>query len=209
MLLAHGQLFVGRRGGDHARTDGLADLDCRDAHAAGRAQHEHGLARFQLAAVDHRMVRSAVGQRKGRGGLEVDARRHRHDRGGGRLGLRGKRAIAQVGDDLVARLDMGDACAHRVDHAGQFGAGAERQGRLGLVFVLDDEHIREVDGGRLHVDDHFARARHQVGQGFHGQRIRGAPGFAKYGFHLVSVRYVWHSAPVKLMRAGRASVAYK
>jgi hypothetical protein len=42
------------------------------SYATGRAEHKHGLAGFQCAAIDDRVMRGSVGKRDGRRAREVD-----------------------------------------------------------------------------------------------------------------------------------------
>src|SRR6186713_925374 len=51
---------LGRGSGDHARTEGLGDLDGGGTHATCCTQYQHSLTGLQLRAIDQRMVRRGV-----------------------------------------------------------------------------------------------------------------------------------------------------
>jgi len=59
-----------------------------------------------------------------------------------------RETLARLGDDVA----QGRAVAQRGDDACSLGAGNERKRRLGLVFALDKQDVREVHPGGLHVD---------------------------------------------------------
>jgi hypothetical protein len=62
--------------------------------------------------------------------------------------------------------------AGRSNHASELAARRKRQRRLELIFVLDDENIREVDARRLDVDDDLVGTRCRRGQFFDDERFR-------------------------------------
>ena len=66
---------------------------------------------------------------------------------------------------------------------GDFAAGGERQRRLELVLVLDNQHVRKVDAGSLDVDHHLALAGDRRIDFLQNQRFGGAERLAHDGFH--------------------------
>jgi hypothetical protein len=64
--------------GDHARAHDLAQLDGREPGAAGRAQHQQGLAALHARAILQGVLRGAVRHHERSRGLHADAARHGH-----------------------------------------------------------------------------------------------------------------------------------
>jgi hypothetical protein len=127
------------------------------------------------------MVGGAVRADEGRGVVEGEAARQRHDEIGIHAGVRGEAAHAAERRDGVADLELRHAVAHRVHHAGVFRARHERQRRLHLVLVLHDQQVGKVEAGRADGDPHFARLRLRRGQflprqGFGADRVVADPG---------------------------------
>src|SRR5690606_16727793 len=89
----------------------------------------------------------------------------------------------------VPGLEAGDALAHRLDDAGDFTAGRERQLGNELVLLLDDQGVREIHPGGLDVDQDLAGARHGICDFLDHERLGRAPCLATYGFHAVSGCY--------------------
>jgi hypothetical protein len=67
-----------------------------------------------------------------------------------------KRAVGRERDHLVADPRVLHAFADFLDDAGELAPGRERQRRLELVLVLDDQHVGEIHARRLHRDHDFA-----------------------------------------------------
>ena len=63
--------------------------------------------------------------------------------------------------------------------------GRERQRRLELVLVLDDQHVGEVDARGLDRDHHFAGAGLRRGQILDDERLRRAVLLAEHSFHRI------------------------
>ena len=74
---------------------------------------------------------------------EVHPGRHRQQARFLRLHFLRERAVAGERHHPIARLHARDAVADRLDDARQLAAGRERQRRLELVLVLDDQDVRE------------------------------------------------------------------
>ena len=87
---------------------------------------------------------------------------------------------------MVTHLEMADIAANCRDHAGQFGTRRERQLGLELVFVLDDQHIREVHAGRFHVDNDVIFPTYRIGDFLVHERIGQAVRLAHQCFHSAS-----------------------
>ena len=175
--------FIGRCGCDHACTGGLGNLDGRRADATGRAQHQHGFAGLELAAVDQRMVRGGVNHDEGRCVDRRKTGRQRHAQRSWRQRVRAKTAGARQAGHALADLEVGDAFAHRLDTASVFGTRHKGQGRLHLVLVLHDQQVGEVQTGGLDGDAHLSGARHRRGQLFPGQGVDTDRVFTEPGMH--------------------------
>src|SRR5690606_32653164 len=82
--------------------------------------------------------------------------------------------------------------ADRADHPRDFGAGRERQRRLVLVPVLDDEDVGKVHAGCLDAHHHLARLGGERRKLLDHQGIRRSPRLAQNRFHrrAVSSRYL-------------------
>ncbi len=155
------ELLVGRRGGDDARAELLGDLQGREPHAAGGAEHEHGLAGAQGGAVHERVVGGAVRVEKAGGDLEGHFVGQAKALLGGGDDPLGEAAEADEGHDAVADARTLGALADRRHHARDLAAGREGQGRLELVEVLNREQIGEVHPRRLDVENELAPPRHR------------------------------------------------
>ena len=107
----------------------LAELDRGQADAAGRAEHEQGLALLEPAPVEQGVDGRRIGEDQRRSLLEAAAfgQRQRHRRGDQHL--LGEAAMAEHRDQPVARRPAGDALPRRLDHAGDLAAGRERARR--------------------------------------------------------------------------------
>ena len=192
MAPREGELFVRGRAGDHPRAHRLADLHRREPNAAGRAEHEKGLAGFHLGALLQRMQRGAVGDRKARRLVERETiGDFRQAIGRDRDPLR-RRSISADAHDPVADLKPLGFRSQRDHPARELAAG--RKGRLGLhlVLALDDQRVEEVEpgigdfdhslarpgGGRLDFHDPqiFRRPKRRTDQGFHAL----APNFTHF-----------------------------
>ena len=149
-----GDLELLRRagGGDDAGAERLPELDRREPHAPRRAVDEEPLARLEGGAPDEGRVSRLVDDEEGRGLVERHPVGNRvHALRGGDRPLR-VAAPFEVGDDALAGADARHAGADRADDAGDLVAGAERVGRLDLVFPLDHEDVGEVAPDRPGLD---------------------------------------------------------
>lgn len=181
--LGHFQLLVTAGGGDDPRAHGLADLHRRQADAAGGAEHQQGFPRLQVGALLERVHGGAVGHAEGSGGIEVDALGDRHHVVAGHGHLLGEATPAGQRHDPVAGLEVTDLLADGSDGAGGFATRGEGERRLELVLAFDDQGVREVDPGGVHVDQHFVLLRLGAGNLFEHQGLGGAEGLAQDGFH--------------------------
>ena len=116
-----------------------------------------------MRAILERVIGRAIGDRKARGAVEIEAfgqfdeplgfRRHAFARG----------AIAAIAQDAVAGFEAAHAGAQALDDAGKFGRGREGEGRLRLVLAGDDQRVEEIERGGLDGDDRLARAGDRIG----------------------------------------------
>jgi hypothetical protein len=150
------KLLVRTRGGEHARTQCLADFDCRQSDTAGRAQYEQTLAGLELCALDECVIRGAVVDEKTRSG----GHRHRVGQGNerGRIGdaLLCKSALPR--DDQHSRTDF-DASNVRPDFghdAGDFIAGREGHFRLDLILAGHHQRVGKTESDGMHANAHLA-----------------------------------------------------
>ena len=181
--LGHRQ-FVGTAGGrDYPCPHGLADLHRCQADATGRTQHQQGLTRLQLAALAQGMHRGAIGHAKRRCRGEVHARRDRQHVVERHCHLLGKRPPAGQRHDPVTDLEGAGLFPDRGYHTGRLTTGGERQRWLKLVLAFDDQRVRKVDPGSLHVQQDFVVLRQWAGDFFQHQVARRAKGFAQHSFH--------------------------
>ena len=142
--------------GEHLAAERLGQLDRGQADAAGRAEHQHGLARRDPAAVLQREIGGVVNQRHRRGFVERQRRRQLDA-----LALRHHREFGEAGrlrhqQRVVAGLEFRHAVADRRDHADRQLAGNERQRRLELVAAAHHHQIDEVDRDRARLEQHLA-----------------------------------------------------
>jgi len=133
----------------------------RLADAARSAQHQHTVARFDVAAILQTMDRGAIGHQQRSGLLERHAFGNREHAPGGHDQLFGKAAVAQPGHDPVTDLETLDAFAQRLDHARDLAARRKRALRLELVEIADDQRVGKIDRAGLDRNQHFALARHR------------------------------------------------
>ncbi len=149
----------------------------------GCAEHEKALARPDLRAVFQRVMRGAVGHQEGRRGDEIHFVGDRRYPRFVERDFLGKAAPAAGADDAVADLHPGDALANLDDLAGDLAARREGQRRLELIFVFDDQHVGEIDGRRMDLEQHLALAgfgrRHLLDDEAFGRAVF----LAQNGFH--------------------------
>jgi hypothetical protein len=186
LLLAQRAFLVGGGGGDHARTCGLGDLYGGRAHAARRAQHQHGLALTQLPTVDQRMVGGGIGHDEGGRIDEAEAVGQRHAQCGRRQRVGAEAARARQAGHALAHGQVAHAFAHGLDHACILRARHEGQRRLHLVLVLHDQQIGEIQAGRLDFEQHLPGARRGRGQLRPLQLVYARGRGAKPSVHVVS-----------------------
>ena len=159
VLHAEVGLLLRRDGGDHARAPGRAEFDRRDADAAGRAQHQQGLALLEFRAVLQRVMRGAVGHEEG---ARPRRRAWRPESSPTRVASTAT-FVAMPPQPIEASmrsptLRLVTPCPTADNDAGDLAARRERPARLELIQVLDDERVGIVDAAGLHVDDDMARA---------------------------------------------------
>src|SRR5436190_30578 len=106
VLSAHRELVIGRRAGDDACAERLADFDRREPDAARRAEHQQRLAGLETGPVAQRVIRRAIGQEKRGTGGKIHPGRKRNEPMGLRFDFLGERAVGGERDDLVAGLDV-------------------------------------------------------------------------------------------------------
>ncbi len=132
----------------------MAELHRQRADAAGGRVHDDRLAGRQLGARPIQVPGGEALQQDGQRGGVVDpfGDRERH-----RLGRDGVLRVAAVADQ------RDDALAGVLAHAGDLGAGHERQLRLGQVGVLALVGVGEVQTGARDPDEDLAvpRRRHR------------------------------------------------
>jgi len=153
------------RRGDHRRPHRLADLDRGEADAAGRAEHEQPFAWAQMGAQVERRVRSAIGNRKRRGDVEIHAVGNREGERRGADDLLREGAVVEHDDHARAGRDAGIG-GRLDDGARRLEAGHEGHRRLDLVLALDDQRVGEVECGGGDAHPHhpaFERRRGQIG----------------------------------------------
>ena len=181
--LGHGQFLCAAGGGDHLGAHGLADFHRGQTDAAGGAEDQQGFARLQVGALLEGVHRGAVGHAEGGRAVEVHAGRNRHNVVTRHRHLFGKAAPAGQGHDPVTDFDMGDFFADRRHYAGCFAARRKREGRLELILAFDDQGVREVDPGGMHVQHDLGFLHLRAGNVFQHQGFGRAEGFAQHGFH--------------------------
>jgi len=180
-----GELVVARRAGDDACAHLLAELDCREPDASGRAEHRQRLAALEGGAVPERVIGGPVGDVEAGRAVEIEIGREPDelvDRHGGALS---RRPEARVAQHPVAGRESGDAGAHAVDHAGKFAARRERQRRLGLIFSGDDQRVVEIEPDRLDAHHRLAGAGDRIRQVGEDEIVGSAQAGAENGFHFV------------------------
>ena len=84
---------------------------------------------------------------------------------------------------MVAHGDGRDPGADGAHPTGDLGARRERQRRLELVHVLDDQDIGEVDGAGLDVDDDLTVVGRRVVDLLQHEGLGGPEGLAQHGSH--------------------------
>ena len=151
--------FVFARGtGNHARADGVADLDGSKPDAARGAQHDKRFVGFQVRAILQGVPRRAVGNEETRGDVESEILRHRDAARRVGEGLFREAPGADGGDHPVPAFRDGDSLADILDHARDLATGHKRQRRLELVFVLDQQHVGKIDAAGFDRNEHLAIA---------------------------------------------------
>ena len=73
MGACEGELVVAAGAGDHARAHQLAELDRREADAAGGAEHRERLAGLEMRAVGERVVARAIGDGEAGRAVEIES----------------------------------------------------------------------------------------------------------------------------------------
>ncbi len=130
-----------------------------------------------------RVHRGAISHAERGGRIEIHRRRNRQHVVAGHRDLFGETAPAGQGHDPVADLEVADLFPDFANHARRFTTRREREGRLELVLALDDQRVREIDPGGVHVQQDFILLGDRTGDVFQHQRFGRAEGFAQHGFH--------------------------
>ena len=143
----------------------------RHADAAGRAKHQHALARRQPAALQQGVKGGVVGGAEHGGLRHVQFGRRRPHTVEGRHRQFGEAAGPVAHDHPVARLEGIAAPAGGDDRAGSLQSRHERQVGLELVAARHHQRIDIVDAPGLLPDQYFAHARLRIGPLLDGQHI--------------------------------------
>jgi hypothetical protein len=112
--------------------------------------HQQHFTRFDLAAIDQRVMRGAVGGEKRRPLGIVECRRQRSELRRRHHDLVGIAAMAQLDDDAITDRDARHIAGDFADVAGRFHARRERQFGLELIFAGRHQDIRKIDPGGAH-----------------------------------------------------------
>jgi len=97
-----------------------------------------------------------------------------------------KAALTNHGNNLVARLEMLDVGANRLDHAGDLRAGCKWHRRFDLVKPLDHERVGKIDRSGFDRHDHLLRPGNKRWDVLENQRIDRAVGLAHQRFQKIS-----------------------
>ena len=183
VLLGEFQLLVRRGAGDHLQAHQLAELAGGQAGAAGGAEHRQRLARLRAGAIFQRMQRGAVDDDDAGGAIKVEIVGNLHDRRGRQRDLFASAVVAAGCHHAVADLQIGDAFADALDHAGDFGGRRERERRLDLILALDHQEVEEIQRRRLDGDHRLAGIGHRIGDIGQHEIVGTAILRAENGFH--------------------------
>src|SRR5271156_3142712 len=138
-------LLGSRRRGDDARAERLAEFHRRRPDASGGAQHQQRFARLQRAAVDQRVVGSAVSHQERRRLVE----RHGIGNGDATARLHGDflrhAAPPRRGEHALTRLHVRHPLADGLDDARDLATRRER-----VCDLLDDQRFGAADGAAEH-----------------------------------------------------------
>ena len=156
----------GAGGADDVRAAGLGDLYGEMADAAGRRVDEDPLPGLDVGGVDQCLVGGESGERQGAGLDVVDTCRLAGEDAGGAghvlgVGTHSMR-VGQHAEDLVTRLEQGDAGADGLDDAGDVPPEDEWQTVDGPD-LSPVPPVGRVDAGRADGDQDLADARHGPG----------------------------------------------
>ncbi len=124
-----------------------AELHGGQADPASGPEHDQLLPRLHPGHRSEHVVRRAVGDTEGRGGLVGDTRRDRGEGGRPDHDLLGERPDEGRPEDPVANGHRVHVVGHLGDLAGELAAGDEGQRRGHLVVVGDDQDVGEVHCG--------------------------------------------------------------
>ena len=115
------KLFIRRCARDHFQPKQLAEFASRKAGAVCRAKHCKRLAAFRAGAILQRMQRGAIGDDDSGGAIEIEVRGNLDDGVRRQSDLFARPVVAARGDDAITGLEVADATADALDHAGHFG----------------------------------------------------------------------------------------
>ena len=128
-------------------------------------------------------MRGAIGHDKGC----AFGKRHGLWHGDAALGIQGQflghTAPAGRADHPIANLEVGDALANGLNHAGNLAARGKGAGGLELILVLDNQHVRIVDPAGLDRQKHFTSARYRIGQVLNHQGFWTTDALAQHCLH--------------------------
>src|SRR4029077_2166446 len=130
---------------------------------AGGPVHEHRLAGTRLRLVMQSAVRCGVRDPDGRALAEAERGGQRLDGGDVARGGLGVTGGAQ-GPDAIAPLELADAVADGLDHAGRIAAGNVGQWWQLSVGAGADVSVDRIDTGGVDLHEHLARTRLGIGQ---------------------------------------------
>ena len=182
-LPAEGKLVVGRRAGDHARAHQLADLDRREAGAAGGAEHRERLAGFELGAVLQRVQRRAVDHRDAGGAVEVERVGDLHHALRGDRDLLARRAEAAIAEHAVAGAKPVTPAPTLSTTPANSEAGENGNGGLNWYLPAMISVSKKLSAADLTATTTSPAARHRIGQVVEFEIVRAAEARAENGFH--------------------------
>ena len=154
---------------------------------AARSQYQHRFARLELRAFFERVVGCAIDHGEAACGFEIHARRDDGQAIDGRDHILGKAAPVGKRRYPLARPQMINPETDGDDGSRHFAARRERERRLHLVLVLDDQRVGKIQPGRMHAHDHFARAGLGHWQSADRQALRQAVVRADQGLHVLDI----------------------
>ena len=135
----YGQIdfFLSRASRDYLGPHGFTQFDRREANPASRTQHKQGLARLDLTPVLQRVIAGAVGQDESCGVIKGHGVWDLSQTSGRANHFFGQPAIANLRQNPVADLYLGDTFAQGFYDPRDFTTWRKGPQRLGLILVFD------------------------------------------------------------------------